>query len=113
MALQKPSWVEAINEELNQFEKLKVWRSVELPVGKKALDTSWVFRIRQDDTGVIVQNKVRIVVSGFSQVGGLDYIEVYAQVIVLRSFGVSWYMLPTWGSRFIKWMSRRHLCMGK
>ncbi|XP_076951511.1 putative mitochondrial protein AtMg00820 [Bidens hawaiensis] len=67
MALQEPSWVEAMNEELNQFEKLKVWRFVEFPVGKKALDTRWVFCNKQNDTGVIVRNMARFVVRGFRQ----------------------------------------------
>ena len=54
MALNEPSWVDAMHEELNQFEKLKVWQLVELPKGKKSLDTRWVFRNKQDDSGVIV-----------------------------------------------------------
>ncbi|XP_076947324.1 putative mitochondrial protein AtMg00820 [Bidens hawaiensis] len=80
MALQEPSWVDAMHEELNQFEKVKVWRLVELPVRKKALDTIGVFRNMQDDTGVIVCNKVRLVVHGFRQFEGLHYTEVYAHV---------------------------------
>ncbi|XP_076884201.1 putative mitochondrial protein AtMg00820 [Bidens hawaiensis] len=80
MALQELSWVDTMHEELNQFEKLKVWRLVELPAGKKSLDTRWVFRNKQDDTGVIVRNKARLVVRGFHQVEGLDYTEVYALV---------------------------------
>ena len=44
MALNEPSWVDAMHEELNQFKRLKVWQLVELPKGKKSLDTRWVFR---------------------------------------------------------------------
>ncbi|XP_076932110.1 uncharacterized protein LOC143597511 [Bidens hawaiensis] len=44
MALQEPYWVDSMHEELNQFDKLNVWRLVELPIEKKALDTRWVFR---------------------------------------------------------------------
>ena len=65
MALHEPSWVDAMHEELNQFERLKVWQLVELPVGKKSLDTRWVFRNKQDSSGVIVRNKARLVVRGF------------------------------------------------
>ncbi|XP_052627206.1 uncharacterized protein LOC128133719 [Lactuca sativa] len=78
MVLNEPSWVEAMHDELNQFEKLGVWKLVELPKGKKSLDTHWVFRNKQNDSGVIVRNKARLVVRGFRQVDGLDYIEVYA-----------------------------------
>ncbi|XP_023741962.1 uncharacterized protein LOC111890032 [Lactuca sativa] len=38
MALNEPSWVDVMHDELNLFEKLGVWKSVELPKGKKTLD---------------------------------------------------------------------------
>ncbi|XP_076910732.1 uncharacterized protein LOC143568429 [Bidens hawaiensis] len=88
MALQDPSWVDAMHEELNQFEKLKVWRLVELPVGKKTLDTNWVFHNKQNDNGVIVRNKARLVVRDFCQVESLDYTEVYALVALLESIWI-------------------------
>ncbi|KAL7587106.1 hypothetical protein Lser_V15G36039 [Lactuca serriola] len=73
MALNETSWVDAMHEELNQFEKLGVWKLVDLPKGKRALDTRWVYRNKQDDSGVIVRNKARLVVCGFRQIEGLDY----------------------------------------
>ncbi|KAI3780117.1 hypothetical protein L2E82_10028 [Cichorium intybus] len=51
---------------------------------KKTLDTRWVFRNKQDDSGVIVRNKARLVVRGFRQIEGLDYTEVYAHVARLE-----------------------------
>lgn len=57
MDLNEPSWVDAMHEELHQFEKLNVWKLVELPKGKRSLDTRWVYHNKQDDSGVIVRNK--------------------------------------------------------
>ena len=88
MALNEPSWVDAMHEELNQFEKLMVWQLVELPKGKKSLDTRWVFRNKQDDSGVIVRNKARLVVRGFRQIEGLDYTEVYAPVARMEAIRI-------------------------
>ncbi|XP_076928752.1 putative mitochondrial protein AtMg00820 [Bidens hawaiensis] len=88
MALQETRWVDSMHEELNQFDKLKVCRLVEFPVRKKALDTRWVFRNKQDDTRVIVRNKARIVVRGFHQLEGLDYTEVYAPVARLEAIRI-------------------------
>ena len=88
MALNEPSWVDAMHEELNQFQKLKVWQLVELPKWKKSLDTRWVFRNKQDDSGVIVRNKARLVVRGFRQIEGLDYTEVYAPVARLEAIRI-------------------------
>ncbi|XP_076951275.1 uncharacterized protein LOC143624546 [Bidens hawaiensis] len=106
IALQEPSWLDAMHEELNQFNKLKVWRLVKLPVGKKALDTKWVFHNKQDDTGVIVRNKARLIVRDFRQVEGLDDTEVYAPVARIEAIRILWHILPIWDSRFIRWMSR-------
>ncbi|KAL4582814.1 hypothetical protein LXL04_007375 [Taraxacum kok-saghyz] len=88
MALNEPSWVDSMHEELNQFKRLKVWQLLELPKGKKSLDTRWVFRNKQDDSGVIVRNKARLVVRGFRQIEGLDYTEVYAPVARLEAIRI-------------------------
>ncbi|XP_052621737.1 uncharacterized protein LOC111917686 [Lactuca sativa] len=42
MALNEPSWVDAMHEDLNQFDKLRVWKLIELPKGKKSCDTRWI-----------------------------------------------------------------------
>ncbi|KAD2804685.1 hypothetical protein E3N88_38062 [Mikania micrantha] len=57
MALKESSWVEAMQEELMQFQKLKVWNLVPLPKGKLPIGTRWVFRNKRDDSGVIIRNK--------------------------------------------------------
>ncbi|KAI3708433.1 hypothetical protein L2E82_37602 [Cichorium intybus] len=88
MALNEPSWVDAMHEELNQFEKLNVWKLVELPEDKKSFDTRWVFRNNQDDSGVIVRNKARLVVRRFRQIEGLGYTEVYAPVARLEAIRI-------------------------
>ncbi|GJR46314.1 putative ribonuclease H-like domain-containing protein [Tanacetum coccineum] len=43
-ALSDSSWVEAMQEELLQFKLQQVWILVDLPNGKKAIRTKWVFR---------------------------------------------------------------------
>ncbi|GKA42024.1 putative ribonuclease H-like domain-containing protein [Tanacetum coccineum] len=47
-ALDDESWVEAMQEELLQFKLLNVWTLVDLPYGKKAIGTKWVFRNKKD-----------------------------------------------------------------
>ncbi|GKB44966.1 retrovirus-related pol polyprotein from transposon TNT 1-94, partial [Tanacetum coccineum] len=43
-ALKHPRWVDAMQEELNQFYRNKVWTLVPLPYGKIANGSKWVFR---------------------------------------------------------------------
>ncbi|GJW93287.1 putative ribonuclease H-like domain-containing protein [Tanacetum coccineum] len=59
-ALEDESWVDAMQVELLQFEIQKVWILVDLPYGKKAIGTKWVYRNKKDERGVVVRNKARI-----------------------------------------------------
>ncbi|GKA70960.1 reverse transcriptase domain-containing protein [Tanacetum coccineum] len=62
-ALEDPSWIEAMQEELLQFELQKVWTLVDLPNGKRAIGTKWVFRNKKDERGIVVRNKARLTAS--------------------------------------------------
>ncbi|GJR69998.1 retrovirus-related pol polyprotein from transposon TNT 1-94 [Tanacetum coccineum] len=60
-ALQDPSWIEAMQDELLQFSLQKVWRLVDLPKGKHAIGTKWVHRNKKDERRLVVRNKARLV----------------------------------------------------
>ncbi|GJX91086.1 putative ribonuclease H-like domain-containing protein [Tanacetum coccineum] len=79
-ALDDESWVEAMQEELFQFKLLNVWTLVDLPEGKKAIGTKWVYRNKKDQRGVVIRNKARLVAQGHRQEEGIDYDEVFAPV---------------------------------
>ncbi|GJT00587.1 putative ribonuclease H-like domain-containing protein [Tanacetum coccineum] len=53
---------------------------VDLPCGKKAIRTKWVYRNKKDERGVVVRNKARSVAQGHRQDEGIDYDEVFAPV---------------------------------
>ncbi|GJT45828.1 putative ribonuclease H-like domain-containing protein [Tanacetum coccineum] len=48
-ALNDESWVEAMQEELLLFKIKKVWTLVDLPYGKKAISTKWVYKNKKDE----------------------------------------------------------------
>ncbi|GKB31421.1 putative ribonuclease H-like domain-containing protein, partial [Tanacetum coccineum] len=79
-ALTDPSWIEAMQEELLQFKLQKVWTLVDLPKGKRAIGTKWVYRNKKDERGIVVRNKARLVAQGYTQEEGIDYDEVFAPV---------------------------------
>ncbi|GKA31418.1 putative ribonuclease H-like domain-containing protein [Tanacetum coccineum] len=87
-ALEDESWVDAMQEELLQFEIQKVWILVDLPYGKKAIGTKWVYRNKKDERGVIVRNKARLVAQGHRQEEGIDYDEVFAPVAKLEAIRI-------------------------
>ncbi|GJV80418.1 putative ribonuclease H-like domain-containing protein [Tanacetum coccineum] len=78
--LEDPRWIEATQEELLQFQLQKVWTLVNLPNGKRATGTKWVFRNKKDKRGIVVRNKARLVAQGYTLEEGIDYDEVIAHV---------------------------------
>ncbi|GKC09690.1 putative ribonuclease H-like domain-containing protein, partial [Tanacetum coccineum] len=79
-ALIDPRWIEAMQDELLQFKLQKVWTLVDLPYGKKAIRTKWVYRNKKDERGIMVRNKARLVAQGYTQEEGINYDEVFALV---------------------------------
>ncbi|GJX47046.1 putative ribonuclease H-like domain-containing protein [Tanacetum coccineum] len=51
---------------------------VDLPNGKKAIGTKWVFRNKKDERGIMIRNIARLVAQGHIQEEGIDYEEVFA-----------------------------------
>nr|GEY05214.1 putative ribonuclease H-like domain-containing protein [Tanacetum cinerariifolium] len=84
-ALKDPSWIEAIQEELLQFNMQKVWVLVDLPKGKRAIGLKWVFRNKKDERGIVIRNKARLVAQGHTQEEGIDYEEVFAPVARIKA----------------------------
>jgi transposase InsO family protein len=73
-------WKIAIKEELDAIESNGTWELVDLPAGRKAIGSKWVFKTKRNDEGNPVKRKARCVAQGFSQKYGIDYLDVYAPV---------------------------------
>ncbi|KAI3728074.1 hypothetical protein L6452_16702 [Arctium lappa] len=84
-ALADPDWIIAMQEELNQFKALKVWRLVPKPRGKSIIGTKWIFKNKKDSEGIVVRNKARLVAKGYRQQEGIDYDETFAPVARLEA----------------------------
>ncbi|GJS01008.1 putative ribonuclease H-like domain-containing protein [Tanacetum coccineum] len=61
---------------------------VDLPYGKKAIGTKWVYRNKKDKRGVVVRNKERLVVQGHRQEERINYDEVFAHVARIEAIRI-------------------------
>nr|GEX69388.1 hypothetical protein [Tanacetum cinerariifolium] len=63
---------------LSQKEPKRVL--VDLPHGKRAIGTKWVYRNKKDRRRIVIRNISRLVEQGHTQEEGIDYEEVFAPV---------------------------------
>ncbi|GJW12577.1 putative ribonuclease H-like domain-containing protein [Tanacetum coccineum] len=70
----------AMQEELLQFKLQEAWTLVDLPNGKRAICTKWVFRNKKDERGIVIRNKARLVTQEYTQEERIDYDEVFTPV---------------------------------
>ena len=83
-ALGDESWITALQEKLNQFTRNDVQYLVSRLKDKHVIGTKWIFKNKQDENGVIVRNKARLVVEEYSQIKGIDYEETFAPIARLE-----------------------------
>ena len=65
-ALQDADWVLAMQEELTQFERNKVWKMVPKPKNRTIVGTKWVYMNKMDEAGIVTRNKARLLAKGYS-----------------------------------------------
>jgi hypothetical protein len=87
-ALSDLSWVNAMHEELENFERNQVWTLVDLPRDVNVIGTKWVFKSKYGEDGEVVRNKARLVAQGYSQVEGLDCGETFAPIARLEAIRI-------------------------
>ncbi|WVZ80057.1 LOW QUALITY PROTEIN: hypothetical protein U9M48_027568 [Paspalum notatum var. saurae] len=87
-ALSDPNWVNAMHEELENFERNHVWDLVEPPPNCRPIGTKWVFKNKQGEDGMVVRNKARLVAQDFCQKEGIDYEETFALVTRLEAIRI-------------------------
>ncbi|GKC33973.1 putative ribonuclease H-like domain-containing protein [Tanacetum coccineum] len=62
------------------FSEENAMTLVNLPKGKRAIGTKWVYRNKKDERGIVVRNKERLVAQDYTQEEGIDYDKVFAPV---------------------------------
>ncbi|GJY49908.1 retrovirus-related pol polyprotein from transposon TNT 1-94 [Tanacetum coccineum] len=79
-SMKEYSWIEAMQEEIHEFERLKVWELVPKPSRVMIVNLKWIFNVKVDEYGGVLKNKMRLVAKGYRQEEGIDFEESFAPV---------------------------------
>ncbi|GJZ41048.1 retrovirus-related pol polyprotein from transposon TNT 1-94 [Tanacetum coccineum] len=84
----KPSWINAIQEEIHEFERLNVWEFVPCPDKVLLIKLKWIYKVKMDEFGGVLKNKARLVAQGFRQEEGIDFEESFALVARIEAIRI-------------------------
>nr|GEV02203.1 hypothetical protein [Tanacetum cinerariifolium] len=79
------AWIEVMQEELRQFDRLQVWKLVDKPFGKSIIRVKWLRKNKKDEDQTVIRNKARLVAKGYAQEEGIDFEESFAPVARLEA----------------------------
>nr|GEX88937.1 copia protein [Tanacetum cinerariifolium] len=87
-ALTQSCWIEAMQEELNEFERLEVWELIPRPDKVMVITLKWIYKVKLDELGGILKNKAYLVARGYRQEEGIDFEESFAPVTRLEAIRI-------------------------
>ena len=72
------NWMAAMQAEYDAIVKNGTWYLADLPPGKKAIGTKWIYKLKRKPDGSIDRYKARLVAKGYAQEKGIDFDETFA-----------------------------------
>nr|GEY16329.1 hypothetical protein [Tanacetum cinerariifolium] len=80
--------IEAMQEELNEFERLEVWELVPRPDKVMVITLKWIYKVKLDELGGILKNKARLVARGYRHEEGINFEVSFALVARLEAIRI-------------------------
>ncbi|GJW51180.1 retrovirus-related pol polyprotein from transposon TNT 1-94 [Tanacetum coccineum] len=87
-AMTEPSWIDAMQEEIHEFERLQVWELVSCPDKVMLIKLKWIYKVKTDEFGGVLKNKARLVAQGFRQEEGINFEESFTPVARIEAIRI-------------------------
>lgn len=84
-ALSIPHWKQAMDDEYVALMRNNTWTLVELPPGRSAIGSKWVFRVKYNSDGSLQKYKAYLVAKGFNQRPCFDFNETFSPIVKPQS----------------------------
>nr|GEX58549.1 hypothetical protein [Tanacetum cinerariifolium] len=79
-AMADSAWIESMQEELYQFDRLDIWELVDRPLCQNVINLKWPWKNKRDEENTVIRNKSRLVAKGYAQKEGVNFEESLAPV---------------------------------
>ncbi|GJV51169.1 putative ribonuclease H-like domain-containing protein [Tanacetum coccineum] len=86
--LTESCWIEAMQEELNEFERLGVWELVPQPDKVMVITLKWIYKVKLDELGGILKNKAQLVARSYRQEEGINFEKSFTLVAILEAIRI-------------------------
>ncbi|GJZ94785.1 retrovirus-related pol polyprotein from transposon TNT 1-94 [Tanacetum coccineum] len=80
LAITELSWINAMQEEIHEFERLEVWELMPCPENMFLIKLKSIYKVKTYESGGVLKIKARLVSQGFKQEEGIDFEESFAPV---------------------------------
>ncbi|GJT88649.1 retrovirus-related pol polyprotein from transposon TNT 1-94 [Tanacetum coccineum] len=87
-AMTELSWIDAMQEEIHKFERLQVWELVSCLDKVLLSKLKWIYTVKTDEFGRVLNNKARLNAQGFRQEEGIDFEESCASVARIEAIHI-------------------------
>ncbi|GJW65002.1 retrovirus-related pol polyprotein from transposon TNT 1-94 [Tanacetum coccineum] len=82
------SWIEAMQEEIHEFERLEVWELVSRSDKVMIINLKWIFKVKLDEYGGVLKNKARLLAKGYRHEKGIDFKESFAPIARIEAIRI-------------------------
>ncbi|GJS91849.1 retrovirus-related pol polyprotein from transposon TNT 1-94 [Tanacetum coccineum] len=87
-AMIESSWIKAMQEDLHEFERLKVWELVPRQDRAMIISLKWIFKVKLDEYGGVLKNKALLVAKGYRHEEGIDFKESFSPVARIEAIRI-------------------------
>ncbi|GJR09239.1 retrovirus-related pol polyprotein from transposon TNT 1-94 [Tanacetum coccineum] len=87
-AITEPSWINAMQEYIHEFERIQVWELVSCPDKVMLIKLKWIYKVKTDEFSWVLKNKARLVAQGFRQDEGINFKESFAPVARIEAIRI-------------------------
>nr|GEV32169.1 retrovirus-related Pol polyprotein from transposon TNT 1-94 [Tanacetum cinerariifolium] len=86
--LNEPYWIDAMQEEIHEFERPQVWELVPRPNLVMLIKLKWIFKVKKDECSAVLKNKAQLVTKGYRRKDEIDFEELFAPVSRIKAFRI-------------------------